>query len=166
MNKHNREIIIEQLFKDNYNKLYIYALSIIHDKEGAKDIVSDIFHSIWEMDTLPAESMLSSFMYKCVRNSCIDFIRHTEVLRNYESHILSQSFPDNDDISEREEKLSHIMNMIDTLPPQTKIVFKACFLDGKKYKELSGEMNISVNTIKSHIMKALKVLRIKFRNKN
>ena len=57
------------------------------------------------------------------------------------------------------EKLRH---SVEQLPGQTKVVFKKCFLDGRKYQEAADELNISINTVKTHINKALKLLRSRF----
>ena len=35
-------------FKENYSRLYYYALHFIPDPEVCKDIVSDSFHFMWE----------------------------------------------------------------------------------------------------------------------
>ena len=37
---------IETLFKDNYSRMHSLASAILHDKEGAYDIVHDVFASI------------------------------------------------------------------------------------------------------------------------
>ena len=52
-----------------------------------------------------------------------------------------------------------MMSAIDQLAPQTSVVFKKCFIERKKYREVSEELNISVNTVKWHIVKGLGELR-------
>ena len=53
------------------------------------------------------------------------------------------------------------MSAINQLPPQTRKVFEACFLHGKKYKEVAEEMDITINTVKTHISRALSFIRSK-----
>lgn len=160
---HRKEL--ERLFKENYNRLYFFAFSIIHDAENAKDIVSDAFHETWEnhRDKVSNSQLMVSFLHVCIRNSCLDYLRRQHVSQRYEEYVLNNlNEIDDQDSAEREERMSRVLRSIEELPPQTRNVFKKCFLDGKKYKEVSEEMNISINTIKTHIMKALKSLRGKY----
>ncbi|OJU46118.1 MAG: hypothetical protein BGN96_06700 [Bacteroidales bacterium 45-6] len=156
---------LERLFKENYNRLYFFAFNIIHDAENAKDIVSDAFQEVWEnhRDKVPDNQLIVPFLHVCVRNSCLDYLRRQHVSQRYEEYVLHNlSEMDDHDLSEREERMAKVLKSIEALPLQTRNVFKRCFLDGKKYKEVSDEMNISVNTIKTHIIKALKSLRGEF----
>ena len=49
--------------------------------------------------------------------------------------------------------------IINTLPPKTKKVLEECYFNQKKYSEVAQMLNISTNTVKKHIMKALSSLR-------
>lgn len=37
----------EQLFRENYTRLYYYALSFLNDSELARDVVSNVFEAVW-----------------------------------------------------------------------------------------------------------------------
>ena len=51
---------------------------------------------------------------------------------------------------------------IKQLPPKRKLIFKMSRKQGKTYEEISQELGISVNTVKSQMSKALESLRIFF----
>ncbi|MBQ8265265.1 MAG: RNA polymerase factor sigma-70, partial [Bacteroides sp.] len=38
----------EQLYKENYARLYYYAFRFITDEEVCKDIVNDVFEKAWQ----------------------------------------------------------------------------------------------------------------------
>jgi RNA polymerase sigma-70 factor (ECF subfamily) len=46
-----------------------------------------------------------------------------------------------------------------TLTPQTQLILQECYVNRKKYKEVAEELEISTNTVKKHIVKALKTIR-------
>ena len=48
---------------------------------------------------------------------------------------------------------------METLAPRTRLVLQECYIHKKKYKEVAAEMEISVNAVKKHIVKALKTIR-------
>ena len=62
----------EQLFRDNYERLYYHAFDFVHDQDVAKDMVSDVFVNLWQArERIDAERVLS-YLYVSVRNRCLD----------------------------------------------------------------------------------------------
>ena len=45
------------------------------------------------------------------------------------------------------------------LPEQQRKVLMRCVVDGKKYKEVAEELGITLNTVKTHLTRALAFLR-------
>ena len=69
----------EQFFRENYSRLYYYALRYIPDSEICKDLVSDSFHFMWErIETFRVDTALT-YMYTHVQHLCIDYIRRSEM---------------------------------------------------------------------------------------
>ena len=152
----------EILFKTYHSRLYFYALNFIHDEDDAKDIIEDVFGYLWEnYDVVVKEVSPLPLLYSWVKSRCVDYIRHCNVTERYREFALQEAeYVDEDDgFAEHHERVEQIMKAIEVLPPQTRRVFKACFLKGKKYKEISQEMNISVNTVKTYIVRALSFIR-------
>ena len=102
-------------------------------------------------------------LYSLVRNSCIDYLRHCDVKSRYASNIsqTAENWEESNDDEDHQERISKVMSAINQLPPQTRKVFEACFLHGKKYKEVAEEMDITINTVKTHISRALAFIRSK-----
>ena len=153
----------EALFRANYSRLYFYALNLVNDQECAEDIVEDTFSYLWEYyDTIVGDISPLPLLYSLVRNSCIDHLRHCDVKNRYASNISQNAahWEENSD-EEHEERISQVMSSINLLPLQTRKVFEACFLHGKKYKEVAEEMGITINTVKTHISRALVFIRNK-----
>lgn len=57
-----------------------------------------------------------------------------------------------------QELESEIMQAIDKLPEECGRVFRMSRFEEKKYEEIACELNISVNTVKYHIKRALALL--------
>lgn len=154
----------EQLYKANLNNLYYYAVNIIGDLENAKDIVNDAFMFLWEnYDKLTLhESSPIAIVHRRVYTRCLNFLEHQRVIDKYENYLSVSDatfFEDEETYEEYQQRLEQVMKSFDQLPPQTRLVFEECFLRGKKYKEVSEELDISINTVKTHISRALKILR-------
>ena len=57
------------------------------------------------------------------------------------------------------ELLQRVYEVIEELPDQSRLVFKSCVLEGKKYKDVAEEMGISVNTVNTQMKRAYKYIR-------
>lgn len=121
--------------------------------------MSGVFVHVWEdfdsydMQTLPA------FLLKTIRNKCLDYLRHSAVQAQYADyylHAVDQYYEDDDIHKERQRQVEE---MLDLLPETTRHVLEECYLNHKKYREVAEEMNICQETVKRHVMKALKLLR-------
>ena len=49
--------------------------------------------------------------------------------------------------------------MLGRFSPKTRYILEQCYFHDRRYKDVAEEMNISVNTVKKHIMNALKTFR-------
>lgn len=161
-----KEKNFEIFFKENYLPFYFFALQFVNDEEVSKDIVNDSFEFAWaKLDTIDVINW-KSYLLGYIRNKCVDYIRHQEVKRKYaefyQNLMMDKSIYYT---SESDERILHIRKVIESFPPRTKKIFQECYLHEKKYKEVAEDLEISVNAVKKHIVKALKILRESFVNK-
>jgi RNA polymerase sigma factor (sigma-70 family) len=63
------------------------------------------------------------------------------------------------DEEEQEERNKLLLEKLQKLPHQELQVVRAVIMENKKYKEAAEELHISVNTLKTHLTRALKQLR-------
>ncbi len=153
----------ECLFRENYTRLFYHAYSFLNDEEEAKDVVNDVFERVWiNFEKLEFSSSIVPLLYTLVRNRCVSLIRHKRVKERFSREIAKESEVLEEENMEYEMLIEKLHHLIELLPTQTKIVFKKCFLDGKKYQETADDLGISINTVKTHIHKALRVLRGEF----
>lgn len=152
--------ILEELFKEHYNSLYYHAQSFLNDSEVAKDTVNDCFEEVWnKRNQLDISYSLKSFLYSMVRNRSLNYLKRQEVEKKYISRTLHSSGYGEDEYQDYDSVLVEIGKAIEELPPQGRSVFKKCFIENLSYKETAEELNISVNTVKTHITNSLKRLR-------
>ena len=58
-----------------------------------------------------------------------------------------------------DEVFQRVETEIGKLPPRTQEIIRSVYLKGMKYKEVADELGISVSTVNSLLVKALKKLR-------
>ena len=74
-----------------------------------------------------------------------------------------ENFADEEYLLKKEEIVERVLN---ELKPPTKEIFISCYVHYKEYREVAEKMGISVNTVKKHIVKALKIIREKRKDLN
>ena len=139
-------------FKENFRMYYrplcLFVLHYLHDIDNAEDTVQDCFAELWERKDSGMEiSDIKSYLYSMVRNRCIDIVKKDSLIDN------------NVQPSDLEGIISEEWTAIDSLPEKCREVFLLAKRDGMKYEEIAVRMNISVNTVKNQMNKALKNLK-------
>lgn len=153
----------ELLFRRYHKMLCSHAVRFVYSREVAEDLVSEIFCKFWK--TRAYETVTSSYrfyLFRSVRNEAYNYLRlefrKMETLDVAESKKSSQSQqPDN--AAEYEEILNCIELIVETLPNQCRKVFLMNRFEGKRYREIADELQISVKTVEIHIGKALSAMR-------
>ena len=160
------------VFDTFYPRLLRFAESYVGDRFEAENILQDVFLRLWEKRaSLPADLNLQAYLLTMVKNQCMDFLRHRQVVMqhfvdwetvqqqeaSFNCYALSRFDPEAID-AESVERL--VEKAISELPDQCRKVFELSRFDGLKYKEIAERMGISVKTVETHISHALKILRI------
>lgn len=154
-------IAFERFFKENYASLYSYAFRLTGEQEISRDIVADAFEHTWKatIQKLEVEDW-HAYIHAYVQHKCVDFLRHTLVKEKYVEFYLKTN-SEKDDSESYDERLEAIQAAIETLSPRTRLVLQECYIHQKKYKEVAEELDISINAVKQHIVKALQTIRNK-----
>ncbi len=138
---------------------------MLRDRDEAKDVIQEVFTRFWyKRSTIDLTGSLKSYLYKAVTNRIRDIILHEKVVKRHEESL--QSFIDKGEfitdnwIRER-ELIALIEQEVSKLPLKMREVFELSRSQNKSYSEIASELQISENTVKKHISKALKKLRPK-----
>lgn len=152
--------IFGQLFRENYIRLCYHACSFLNDEESAKDVVNDVFEKVWiNFGKIKRSQPILPLLYTLVRNRCVSLLRHEKVKERFGQEWRWKDEAMDEEYMEYELLIERLRQSVENLPGQTKVVFRMCFLDGKKYQEAADALAISINTVKTHINKALRILR-------
>lgn len=153
-------------FKIYFNALVLFAKSYTSDADSAEDIVEESFIKLWERrEIFTNENVIKPYLYRTVSNACIDLLRREKVkgLREKEYNYLDGGatalFALQDMI--RTEIIRELYTALHKLPPICRAVILKSFIEGKGPERIANELNISVNTVRSHKCRGLQLLRKK-----
>ena len=157
------ESAFEMIFRTYYQPLCRYAYSFLQDKEEAEEVVQASFITVWEKrNNLTIETSLKSYLYRMVRNSCLNVIKHEKVKQQHVAHELAVSEVSHESVSQKVQAAEleiRITEAMKTLPEQCRLVFQLSRFEELKYQEIADQLQISVKTVENHMGKALKLMR-------
>ena len=164
--KNGDEKSFEILFHKYYKFLCQYAAKIINDDSAAEEIVQDFFVKIWEKrETLNIETSVKNYLFRSVKNFCINYIQHNKTKYNYAKKVISEietNFSDDDSLPETELS-QKIEESINSLPEKRKEIFRLSRQEGLKYQEIADKLKISIKTVETQMSLAIKTLRDKLK---
>ena len=151
---------LQGLFDLYYKPLCVFALNFLDSYEEAEDVIQDLFVKFWERrGNTVFQGALRAYLFSSVQHNCIKILRskrkyHFDEIENYED-FLEDKYTSNGMEEERERLYAEI----EKLPEQCRKVFEAVVLKDMRYKEAAVQLDLSVNTVKTHLARAMKQLR-------
>jgi RNA polymerase sigma-70 factor (family 1) len=157
----------EKAFKEVYHlffkKIYAFCFSMTSSRETAEDIVQEVFVKLWtNRHNIVPDMGLQAYLYAISRNQVYQYIRSMAgaVSMVYETGpvtIESQARTDERLIC---KDLLHVTEeILDDMPLQRRYVYLLCKKYCFSYAEVATYLDISVNSVKTHMKLALKTLR-------
>ena len=159
--KENEKKAFKLLFLTYNRQLLLYCHRIVGDLQVAEDILQETFTTFWVNKMhLSFEGNLGHFLFKSIKNAALNYNRDTS--RRKDLHKKWQSGVDYESAPREEDELKQIDTLyvaVNNLPEmQRKVLLKIC-TENKKYKEVAEELGISVNTVQTHLKRAVSELR-------
>ncbi len=146
-----------RLYLKYYPVLVAYAEMFVRT-EDAEDIVQDHLLRLWNnRGQIAPIASLNAFLFTCVRNACLDRIRHSK-LRNgsvtelWENLVEAATDGENCHITEIRQI---IRQALEELPEPQRRAFEMSRFEGRTYHSIAVTMGVSQKTVEYRISRAL-----------
>lgn len=156
------ETAFTQLYLHFGKKLILFAVSLVRSKEIAEELVEDVFVKLWaNRHGISRIENLTVYLYVAVKNKALNALSQKAKALvaapfDYLDTTIDEFAADPYDLMITSEMMTRMLQVIETLPPRCKMIFKLIREDGLKYKEVAEILNISVNTIDVQMAIAIK----------
>jgi RNA polymerase sigma-70 factor (ECF subfamily) len=158
--KQGSEHAFEMLFRKYYQPLCNYAYSFLNDRDEAEEVVQAAFIGVWDKRQLiEIQSSLKAYLYRMVRNSCLNVLKHEKVKQAHAKLQMADGEPAYEQSMLSSELQGKIHEALKALPEQCRIVFQLSRFEELKYAEIAEQLGISVKTVENQMGKALKIMR-------
>jgi RNA polymerase sigma-70 factor (ECF subfamily) len=145
--------------------LYQHAYNRLRDTEAAKDVVQELFTVLWEKrELLDLKTNLSNYLFTSVRNRVLNALAHQQVVSEYMlsfSNNLDMAYASTDHRVRERQLMDVIEAEIKQLPPKMREVFELSRKDHLTYKRIAEQLNITEQSVRSHVKNALRILKVR-----
>ncbi len=157
----------EQAFAELYNRywpvLWRFAANSMKRSDDAKDIVQDVFTKLWlKRTTLTIHTALRPFLYRMTLHTVIDNATKTKDFEGFADALrreMCAGVNTTEQLIYEKELIRCFEAGLDQVPPKARKVFELSRMDQLSHQEISTELDISRETVKSQMKVAIKILR-------
>ena len=155
-----------------FNSLFLKYYPLLSDfcrflgsaDDDGEDIIADVFLDLWvKRERLYVHTSLKSYLYGAVKNRVYALKRQNQKLQvlpeEYASHQAISDHLHPDEILLKKERRLMIERFAEELPEQGKVIFLMNWRHQLEHHEIAEILDISVNTVKTHIYRAINYFR-------
>ncbi|WP_255373415.1 RNA polymerase sigma factor [Chitinophaga sp. CF118] len=164
---------IQETVQQERKRLLNFIRKRVNNVADAEDILQDVLYQFTEYSRVGSHiDSITAWLFTVTRNKITDWFRkkrettfsdHTREFDGEETMFLAEIIADpsaqSDAPMTRKIMAEAIMEAIDELPEDQRVVFLQHEIEGKSFKEMSAETGVSVNTLLSRKRYAVLYLR-------
>lgn len=164
------------VFSEYRMRYILFAKSYVKDEFAAEDIVMDALMTYWEKrNEMAGVTNVYAYILTMIKNRSLNYLEHRQTVMQAQEQISRHELRElNFRISTlracepeelfSEEIMSILEKTLQSLPEQSRRIFKLSRIENKSHKEIAEMTGISVKAVEFHITKVLKALRISLKD--
>ncbi|RHJ82720.1 RNA polymerase sigma-70 factor [Parabacteroides sp. AM08-6] len=157
------------LYQVYYENVFRFSYYFLRDKEACREVVSDVFFSIWQSrKKLKEITNLEAYFYIVTKNEAMRYLNRKNEYEKLslddfpiELEDLEASSPDGQLIDKEIETL--LTQIINELPDKCRLIFLMARQEGLKPKEIGKILSISESTVRVQMKIAVEKIIEKIR---
>ncbi|MFH0918509.1 MAG: RNA polymerase sigma factor [Candidatus Omnitrophota bacterium] len=156
----------EEIYKATSSFVYNVALRVTRNSANAEEVTQDVFMKIYRnLKGFGFRSTFKTWVYRITVNTAINHYRksYKEEKDRVDYDNVIESLPDNRPAREginQSDNQARLNALLDKLSPEHKSCLILREIEGLSYREISGALNIPMNTVRSRLKRARQALLI------
>lgn len=160
------ELAFRKVFDLHFHKLYLFCFRFLKSKQHAEEVVHDALLNVWiNRNRIDIECSILPYLYTITRRLALNALRDIATSQK----AMDELWLNMERLSNETEEMVLLNDLrrftesaVITLPAQQQLVFRMSRYEGLNYDEIAKLLNLSRNTVKNHLVAALKTLRTHF----
>ena len=161
------ESAFTQLFDRYKNDVYAHALHFTQSVPAAEEITQDVFLKCWmKRASLPEIINLQAWLFTVTKNGCFNYLKQMARQQRLSHSLAEVDEPADENIESYlavKEQQDLLQQAIEHLSDKQRLVFGMNRDRGMKNAEIAEQLNISPNTVKTHMVSAIRSIRLFFK---
>lgn len=149
------------IFMKYFPRVKYFIAHIVKSEDVAEDLSQDIFLKVWVLrEMLPDLRSFNAYIYKMARNSALNHLEHTCVVKSFAAGSVSQSgmaTPEEEFCAKEMELLIRIT--VDRMPEQRRKIYVMSRFEGIKNGRIAEILGLSEKTVNNQLSLALREIR-------
>jgi|SRR6185437_2209314 len=151
------------LFDSYKNRIYGYVLALTHSAYMAEEITQEIFMKLWLCrDVLADLNNPEAYLVSMARNKTLNYLRKSAHESKMLQELQSRMIRNTNNVEEQSllsDQHNLLQEAVTSLSPQRRLVYQLSRDQGLNHLEIASRLHVSPNTVKNHLVTALKVIR-------
>lgn len=140
----------EEIYAENYTRLYRLAHRMLDDAAGASDVVQDVFMALYERMLIQAPLYMNTWLYRAVINKSLDQIRR----KGRFSDLNAAAHCQEEGPGDTAERNHLVQNAMALLAPSDRALL-ILYSEGFSYKEIAECTGIRFTSVGKTLSRAL-----------
>ena len=149
------------LLKD---KVYSYSFHFTRSVFTAEEITQEVFLKIWvNRESLPEINSIEAWVVTITRNLCFNQLKKKALEQKIKNSFINAETEGEENVDNYifyKDQLQRLGEAINQLSPQQRLIFRLNRDQGLKNEEIARQLNISPNTVRTHMVTALRKIRL------
>ncbi|GAA5221044.1 RNA polymerase sigma-70 factor [Membranihabitans marinus] len=154
---------MDKAYQDYRDFLYVFFIKHVKIKSLAEDLAQDVFIKFWQKrDEIHSLENIDAWLFTLAKNHLNDHYRRLATEKKYQSAVWQEMERHSNTVIRdiyKKELEEEIQALLETLPPRQREIYVLSRQQGMSLEEIGQTLDLSPNTVKNHLVKALKVVR-------
>lgn len=165
MLQNSDEEAFTEIFYRYDKRIFAFVFKMIKDHIIASDVTQEVFIRIWnKRKDLTEVYNMEGYIFTIATNLTLNQIkkrlRDREIREKLQSLWQHNITSDADNLLLLHDCENMVSMALQRLPPQQMRIYQLSRVEGLNYKEIANALDISPNTVRNHLVKALNTIRI------
>ncbi|WP_433901150.1 RNA polymerase sigma factor [Sphingobacterium puteale] len=152
-----------QIYSLYSGRIYLNIRKMVKSEQDAAELLQEVFIKVWDKrELIDPEQSFRSYLFQIAKYTVYNFIRKNSLEKQIQAYLSlhnTQLYTHVEEQLNEKQDEQWLSQTIEQLPPQRRLIYRLCKIEGKSYAEVSTLLRISTSTINDHIVKATKYIK-------